>query len=366
MPDIETLIIGAGVVGLAIARDLALRGREVMVLEQHGLIGSETSARNSEVIHAGIYYPAGSLKARLCVEGKHQLYAFCAENGVAHKRIGKLIVAATQSQLPELAQLQRKAEANGLTDLEFHDQARLAEREPALSGCGALWSPSTGIVDSHGFMLALQGGLEAHGGQVVLNSTVTGLEADADGYRLTVANPDGVRTALTCRELIVSAGHGAPGLMAQLPGAEPPRAWRAKGNYFKLQGKAPFSHLIYPAPEPGGLGIHLTLDLQNQARFGPDVEWVEDTDYAVDPARGERFYTAIRTYWPDLPDGSLMPDYSGLRPKITGPGTRAADFRIDGPKTHGLSGLIALYGIESPGLTSALALGRHVADMLDM
>ncbi|WP_298959576.1 NAD(P)/FAD-dependent oxidoreductase [uncultured Roseibium sp.] len=361
MTDIETLVIGAGTVGLASARALALSGREVMVLERHGLIGSETSARNSEVIHAGIYYPAGSLKARLCVDGKHQLYEFCAENGVGHERIGKLIVAAHDAQLDELLKIKQKAAENGVSDLVFVGRDELHEREPALDCSGALWSPSTGIIDSHAFMLALQGGLEANGGQVVLNTNITGIEAQlAGGYRVHIETGDKATYALTCRELIVSAGHGAPGLMQAFPGATPPKAYLAKGNYFKLQGKAPFSTLIYPVPEPGGLGVHLTLDLQHQARFGPDVEWVEEFDYVVDPARGGRFYSAIRSYWPDLPDGSLVPDYSGIRPKIAGPGEPAADFRIEGSHTHGLHGLVALYGVESPGLTAALAIAEEV------
>ncbi|CAJ1369383.1 unnamed protein product [Effrenium voratum] len=365
MHDIETLVIGAGVIGLAIARALALKGRDVMVLEQHNLIGSETSARNSEVIHAGIYYPTGSLKAKLCLEGKHRLYEFCAENGVDHQQIGKLIVASSPEQLPELERLQKKAIENGLHDLVFFDRKTLKQTEPELACCGALWSPSTGIIDSHGFMLALQGGHEAHGGQVVLNSRVIGIDQITDGYRLLVDTGDGQTASLTCRELIVSAGHGSPGLMEGFASADAPNPFLAKGNYFKLQGKAPFSHLIYPAPEPGGLGVHLTLDLQHQARFGPDVEWVEPFDYEVGPERGEKFYAAIRSYWPDLPDNALIPDYSGLRPKIVGPGEPAADFRIDGPETHGLEGLVALYGMESPGLTSALAIGDEVARRLD-
>ncbi len=365
LPDIETLVIGAGAVGLAIARALALTGREVMVLEQHGLIGSETSARNSEVIHAGIYYPAGSLKARLCVKGKTQLYRFCAENGVGFERIGKLIVASNNDQLEQLEAIRRKAAENGVSDLVFADRDSLKHSEPDLACTGALQSPSTGIVDSHGFMLALQGGLEATGGQVVLNTRVARLERLAQGGYRVHAETDGTDTyALTCKELILSAGHGAPQLASTLEGANPPAAYLAKGSYFKLQGKAPFSRLIYPVPEPGGLGVHLTLDLQHQARFGPDVEWVETMDYRVDPARGERFYAAIRRYWPDLANGALVPDYSGIRPKISGPGEPAADFRIDGPADHGLEGLVALYGIESPGLTSAMAIADYVAKMI--
>lgn len=360
MHDIETLVIGAGVIGLAISRALAVSGREVMVLERHDLIGSETSARNSEVIHAGIYYPAGSLKARLCVEGKKKLYAFCRENGVPHENIGKLIVASTEAQLSDLENIRQKAAANGVTDLVFKDQATLNHLEPALVAKGALWSPSTGIIDSHGFMLALQGGLEAAGGQVVLNTDVDRVEPCAGGYRVHVRTADDETYALTCKELILSAGHAAPNLATGIEQAKPPRAYLAKGNYFKLQGKAPFSTLIYPVPEPGGLGVHLTLDLEHQARFGPDVEWVENFDYRVDPARGDKFYSAIRSYWPDLPDEALIPDYSGIRPKIVGKGETAADFRIDGPEAHGRDGLVALYGIESPGLTASLAIADEV------
>ena len=366
MYDIETLVIGAGVVGLACARALALAGRDVMVLERHDLIGSETSARNSEVIHAGIYYATGSLKARLCVDGKHQLYDFCAENGVGHERIGKLIVASHEAQLGDLERIRQKAAENGVTDLVFVDRQELEQREPALGCAGALWSPSTGIVDSHGFMLALQGGLEAHNGQVVLNTNVEHIAALPEGgYLVQVASEGAEGYAITCRELIVSAGHGSAGLMADLPGANSPRTYMAKGSYFKLQGKSPFSTLIYPVPQDtGGLGVHLTLDLQHQARFGPDVEWVDRIDYEVDPARGDRFYEAIRTYWPDLPDNSLIPDYSGVRPKIVGPGEPLGDFRIDGPEAHGLKGLVALYGMESPALTSALAIGDEVRSRL--
>ncbi|WP_153768701.1 NAD(P)/FAD-dependent oxidoreductase [Labrenzia sp. CE80] len=361
MHDIETMVIGAGVVGLAAARALALSGREVMVLERHDLIGSETSARNSEVIHAGIYYPKDSLKARLCVEGKAQLYDFCAANGVPHERIGKLIVACTDGQVSDLEGIRAKAEANGVGDLRFLTGAEAQELEPALACKGALLSPSTGIIDSHGFMLALQGELEANGGQVVLNTEVTSVSALADGgFSLNVRSDGEDGYAITCRELIISAGHGAPGLSAMLPGTNPPKAYLAKGNYFKLTGKAPFSQLIYPVPEPGGLGVHLTLDLQHQARFGPDVEWVERFDYRVDPARGDAFYAAIRSYWPDLEGATLVADYSGIRPKISAQGEAAADFRIDGRSVHGREGLVALYGIESPGLTASLAIAEDV------
>ena len=365
MHDIETLIIGAGVVGLAAARSLSASGREVMVLERHDLIGSETSARNSEVIHAGIYYPAGSLKARFCVEGKDELYDFCAERGVAHERIGKLIVAANEAQHSELNTIREKAAANGVTDLVSLSRDETLALEPSLDVAGALLSPSTGIVDSHGLMLALEGELTSNGGQVVLNTSVENVEAlPGGGYRVHVSDREAGDYSVSAKELVISAGHMAPALGSQLVGDNAPKAYLAKGSYFKLEGRAPFSRLIYPVPEPGGLGVHLTLDLQHQARFGPDVEWVEDFAYEVDPARGEKFYAAIRQYWPGLKDGSLVPDYSGIRPKIVPAGTPAADFRIDGPADHGRDGLVTLYGIESPGLTAALAIGRHVQGLL--
>ncbi len=364
LADIETVVIGAGVAGLACARALAMSGRDVMVLERHGLIGSETSARNSEVIHAGIYYPQGSLKARLCVAGKQMLYAFCRENGIGHEQVGKLIVATDESQLGKLAGIREKAAANGVTDLEFHDASRLKGTEPALFSAGALWSPSTGIVDGHGLMLALQGHLEACDGQVVFHSEIQRVEAADGRFRLLVKTDGNDAYPLTCKELVVSAGHGTPGLMSGLPGVNPPKPHLVKGSYFKLAGKAPFSTLVYPVPEPGGLGIHLTLDLQHQARFGPDVEPVDRFGYEVDPARARAFYTAIRKYWPDLEDGALVPDYAGIRPKIAAASEPPADFRIDGPEAHGIAGLVALYGIESPGLTASLAIGEEVAGRL--
>ncbi|QDG76673.1 NAD(P)/FAD-dependent oxidoreductase [Labrenzia sp. PHM005] len=368
MHDIETLVIGAGVVGLACARSLALAGREVMVLEQHDLIGSETSARNSEVIHAGIYYPTGSLKAQLCVEGKKKLYAFCKENGVGHKQTGKLIVACTADQAEKLEAIRQKAAENGVTDLIRLSAEEASDLEPELACHGALSSPSTGIVDSHGLMLALQGELETNGGQVVLNTKVTKLEAlPSGGYKVSVADGDD-GYAMTCRELIISAGHGAPGLAAQLPHTQAPRAYIAKGTYFRINGKSPFSTLIYPVPttNSGLLGVHVTLDLMGRVKFGPDMQWVENFDYDVDPNRADNFYEAIRQYWPALADGALEPDYCGLRPKIHAPSDPAPDFRIDGPKDHGLNGLVALYGIESPGLTSSLAIGDYVTQQLTM
>lgn len=367
MSDIETIVIGAGVVGLATARGLALSGREVMVLERHGLIGSETSARNSEVIHAGIYYPKDSLKARCCVKGKASLYAYCDAHGVDYQRMGKLIVATDDAQRDDLDRLGRQASANGVNDIVAVTKTEAEALEPNLSCVGALLSPSTGIVDSHGFMLALQGDLETQGGQVVLNTPVTAVrEASGGGFVVSVAGDEANTEdySVTCRELIVCAGHGAPDLVSGITGTNPPRSYFAKGNYFKLTQKAPFSRLVYPVPEPGGRGVHITLDLQGQARFGPDVEWVDSVDYSVDPSRGDLFYAAIRRYWPDLPEGALVADYCGIRPKMFPAGTPDVDFRIDGLAAHGKAGLVALYGIESPGLTGALEIADVVLERL--
>jgi L-2-hydroxyglutarate oxidase LhgO len=363
--DIETIVIGAGVVGLACARRLARAGQEVMVIERHGLIGSETSARNSEVIHAGIYYPKDSLKARACVEGKKRLYDFCQSRGVPHKRLGKLIVATSPEQVEVLGGIALKAQANGVEDLRQISRAEALDLEPALACKAALLSPSTGIVDSHGLMLALQGECESLGGQVVLNTQVTNLSQDAAGnYRLETGNGIDEGFAITCRNLVVAAGHGAIPLLSSLDGMATPSAYFARGCYFSVSGRAPFKRLIYPVPEPGGLGVHLTLDLSGNARFGPDVEWIDGLDYTVDPRRADRFYAEIRRYWPALADGSLQPDYAGVRPKISAPEAAAADFRIDGPEVHGRRGLVALYGIESPGLTSCLALADVVVERL--
>ena len=355
MDEVETLVIGAGVVGLAIARALALTGREVVIVEAEDQIGSVTSARNSEVIHAGIYYPAGSLKARLCVAGRRALYRYCAERGVPHRCTGKLIVAVEEAERPGLAQIAERARANGVEDLVEISRSEAEAMEPALSCVSALHSPSTGIVDSHALMLSLLGEAEAAGAMLALSTPVTKL---APGFVVETAGAAPMR--LAAREVINTAGHGAPGLSRAL-GIEAPRAYLAKGNYFTLSGRAPFQRLIYPAPVSGGLGVHLTLDLAGQARFGPDVEWVEAMDYDVDPARGDAFYAAIRRYWPGLEDGTLAPGYSGIRPKIAPPGAPAADFRIE---SHGLPGYVALYGIESPGLTACLAIAEKVVTHL--
>lgn len=363
--SVDCLVIGAGVVGLAVARALAMRGLETLVLEAESAIGTGTSSRNSEVIHAGIYYPPGSAKASLCVSGKRLLYAYCEARGIEHWRYGKLIVAADQEQVQTLEKIEATGRANGVDDLRWLTAAEVRAIEPALSCVTALLSPSTGVVDSHGFMLALQGDLEDAGGTVALRSPVRRGRCHADGIHLEAGSDQLVE--LEARTVINSAGLQAQAVARQIEGLPPesiPPAAYAKGNYYALQGRAPFRHLIYPVPEPGGLGVHLTLDLAGQAKFGPDVEWVEKLDYTVDPARAERFYRAIRRYWPGLPDDSLRPGYAGIRPKLGGPGAPAPDFLIQGPEAHGVQGLINLYGIESPGLTAALAIAEHVANAI--
>lgn len=362
--QVDCVVVGAGVVGLAVARALALQGREVMVLEAAEAIGTGTSSRNSEVIHAGIYYPQGSLKARFCVEGRQRLYAYCEERGVAHQRCGKFIVATDEAQRGQLQAIARKAEANGVNDLRWLDGPEARALEPALQCVAALHSPSTGIIDSHGLMLALQGDLENAGGMVVCHAEVQEAAATSGGVWLRTA--DG--TQLQARSLVNAAGLNAPLLAARLQGFPQqlvPRAFYAKGNYFTLSGRAPFSRLIYPVPEAAGLGVHLTLDMGGQAKFGPDVQWVKSaSDLQVDPARADAFYAEIRRYWPALADGALVPGYAGIRPKISGPGEAAADFTIQGPQVHGVAGVVQLLGIESPGLTSCLAIGAHVAKLL--
>ena len=368
---VDAVVIGAGVVGLAVARALALAGREVMLLEAADAFGTGTSARNSEVIHAGIYYPAGSLKARLCVQGKEQLYAYCAERGIAHQRCGKLIVATSAAQVDELRAIQQRAAANGVDDLRLLTQAEALALEPALACQAALLSPSTGIVDSHGLMLSLLGDAENAGAMLAVNSAVKSLAAQAGQAQSAIkieVGGEGGGTVLLARTVVNAAGLHAPALAARTQGLDArhvPSAYYAKGNYFTLAGRAPFSHLIYPVPEPGGLGVHLTLDLGGQAKFGPDVQWVDSPDapdaYLVDPRRGDGFYAEVRRYWPALPDGALQAGYAGIRPKISGPGQPAADFVIQGPAEHGIAGLVNLFGIESPGLTSCLAIGDWVA-----
>ena len=363
---VECVVIGAGVVGLAVARALARAGREVMVLEKERWIGSETSSRNSEVIHAGLHYPKDSLKARFCVAGRDRLYAYCAERGVPRRRLGKLTVACKEAELPILDGLWRKAQANGVNDLEWVGGNEARALEPELSCLRAFLSSSTGIVDSHALMLAYQAELEAAGGMVVLRAPVLEGRVGERGFTLDIGGAEPM--TLECRLLVNSAGVHAPALARRIAGVPPPsipRDYFCRGVYFTLSGRSPFRRLIYPVPEPGGLGVHVTLDLAGQARFGPDVEWIEGVDYTVDPRRGDRFYAAIRSYWPGLPDGALQPGYAGIRPKISGPGEPAADFLVQGPAAHGVPGLVNLYGIESPGLTASLAIADHVAELLD-
>ena len=367
---VDAVVIGAGVVGLAIARALAMHGREVLVLEREPAIGTGISSRSSEVIHAGLYYPTGSWKARLCVQGRRALYGFCESHGVAHRRCGKLLVATDAAQLSGLDAVQARAVANGVDDLVRLDAAQARAMEPELRCEAALWSPSTGIVDSHGLMLALQGDLERHGGAVVLSSPMLAVrlagQPGAQAHRVEVggAEPMAIEAGL----LINATGLAAPRLASAMQGlgaAHQPRGHFCKGNYYALAGRAPFSRLIYPLPQQAGLGVHLTLDLGGQARFGPDVQWLPDDtqepiDYRVDPARAEAFYAEVRRYWPGLRDGALQPAYSGVRPKLAGPGEPAGDFVIEGPAQHGVRGLVNLFGIESPGLTACLALADEV------
>ncbi len=367
MDKIDCVVIGAGVVGLAVARRMAQSGRDTIVIEAETLIGSHTSSRNSEVIHAGIYYPKGSLKARFCVEGKQMLYRFCAERGITANNCGKLIVATSDAQLPTLKGIVEKARANGVDDLVFLSQAEAVAREPKLHCVGALNSPSTGIVDSHGFMLGLEGDFEQAGGMLAFASPLESATCGADGITLATGGAEPME--LQAEIVINSAGLFAPDLarkFAGLPPASVPPAFYCKGNYYSLAGKSPFSRLIYPVPEAAGLGVHLTIDLGGQARFGPDVEWIDAIDYEVDPKRADSFYAAIRTYWPELPDGALMPGYSGIRPKLQGPKEVAGDFVVQGPREHGVKGLVNLYGIESPGLTSALAIAEYVNQLLEV
>jgi L-2-hydroxyglutarate oxidase LhgO len=366
---VDAVVVGAGVVGLAVARALAQAGREVIVVEGETAIGTGTSSRNSEVVHAGLYYPTGSLKARLCVRGREQLYAYCEARGVAHRRCGKLIVATDEAQRPALSALQAQALANGVDDIAWLERDAVAALEPALHAVAALHSPSTGIVDSHGLMLALQGDAEAGGAMLAFASPVLGGRIVDGGVALDVGG-DAPMT-LHARTVVNAAGLQAPALASRIAGLDPatvPRAHYCKGSYFALAGRAPFSRLVYPMHDHAGLGVHLTLDLAGQARFGPDTEWLPDDatlDYRVNPARSDAFYAAIRRYWPGLPDGALVPAYSGIRPKIAAAGEPARDFAIAGPAVHGVPGLVNLFGIESPGLTACLAIADEVLRAMD-
>ena len=364
METVDVVVAGAGVVGIAVARALALAGREVIVLDAAEAIGTETSSRNSEVIHAGIYYPKDSLMAQLCVAGRRQLYAFCASHGVAAQKCGKLIVATSAEEDAKLAGIQARAEANGVEGMRVLTASEARELEPNLVCSSALLSPETGIVDSHGYMVALQGEAEAHGAIFVFHSPITGGRAVDDGVEIDVGGAEPMR--LKAALFINSAGLHAPALargIAGMPRQLIPTQYYAKGNYFTLAGRSPFSRLIYPVPVPGGLGVHLTIDLGGQARFGPDVEWIETLDYTVDPSRADSFYDAVRRYWPDLRDGALLPGYAGIRPKIVPKGAPGQDFVVQGPAVHGVRGLVNLFGIESPGLTSAIALADVVAKL---
>jgi L-2-hydroxyglutarate oxidase LhgO len=365
METLDCVVIGAGVIGLACARALARAGRDVMIVERETAFGTGISSRNSEVIHAGLYYPPASLKARMCVAGRPLLYRFCQQHAVAHARPGKLVVATDASQIPQLEAIRVNAEASGIADLRWLDRGQLAVLEPELRATAALLSPSTGIVDSHGLMAALLLDAERHGALLAPCSPV--VAGRVENGRLILRIGADETLDVDCRTVINSAGLSAPRLAAAIAGYPRqalPVASMAKGSYFSLRSKAPFRHLVYPVPVPGGLGTHLTLDLAGQARFGPNVRWVEHEDYRVDAAEADDFYTAIRHYWPDLPDGALDPAYAGIRPKLGGPGAPAQDFMIVGPAGHGITGLVNLFGMESPGLTAALAIAEHVVSLL--
>ncbi|MEO8560375.1 MAG: NAD(P)/FAD-dependent oxidoreductase [Rhodospirillales bacterium] len=363
--ECDVVVIGAGVVGLAVARALAMAGREVLILEAADAIGTITSSRNSEVIHAGIYYAAGSLMAKFCVRGRNLLYDYCASHGVGHNRCGKLIVACDAQEPAKLSDIAKRAAVNGVDDMRVLSASEAMALEPALGCTGALLSPSTGIVDSHGLMLACLGDAEDHGAALALNAPVERGTAREGGVELIVGGAAPMR--LLCRMVINSAGLEAPVIASRIEGVRPeaiPKRYFAKGSYYALQGRNPFQRLIYPVPVPGGLGVHLTIDLAGQARFGPDVQWVEELDYDVDPRRAESFYAAVRRYWPALKDGALVPAYSGIRPKIVPPGAPGQDFILQDANSHGVAGLINLLGIESPGLTSSLAIGEAVEQMV--
>lgn len=364
MEEVDCIVVGAGVVGLAVARALALAGREVIILEAAEGIGTETSSRNSEVIHGGIYYPAHSLMARFCVAGRRMLYPYCAEKGVPHVNCGKLIVATNEREDAMLSGIKARAEANGVEGMRVLTAREAIAMEPNLQCTSALHSPATGIIDSHAYMLALQGDAENAGAVPVFFSPMVGGRAADRRMEVDVGGADPM--TLRCRLLVNSAGLHAPFVargIKGMPEDRVPTAYYAKGNYFTLAGRSPFTRLIYPVPVPGGLGVHLTIDLGGQARFGPDVEWIDTIDYTVDPSRSDSFYAAVRTYWPGLRDGALQPGYAGIRPKIVPKGAPGQDFVVQGPQTHGVPGLINLFGIESPGLTASMAIADHVLEV---
>jgi L-2-hydroxyglutarate oxidase LhgO len=361
----QILVIGAGVVGLAVARQAALAGHDVIVAEATSGIGNGVSSRNSEVIHGGMYYPTGSLRALHCTRGRRMLYEFCASHGVHHRRCGKLIVATNDAEATKIAAIQKQGEINGVEGLELIGGNAARDLEPALTCIAAVLSPATGIIDSHGFMLALQGELEDRGGMIAFETKIERLAPSAQGWTVHFSGKEA--GTLDVDAVVNSAGIGAQALAKATDGypvERVPRLVLAKGNYFGYAGRPAFSRLIYPAPVDGGLGIHVTLDLAGRMRFGPDVEWLDRENYDVDARRADQFYARIRTYWPALADGKLVPDYCGIRPKLSGPGEPAADFLIEGPREHGLAGLVHLFGIESPGLTSALSLAEDVVSVI--
>lgn len=365
MDKVECVVVGAGIVGLAVARALAMAGREVVILEAEDAIGTHTSSRNSEVIHAGLYYPKGSLKARLCVSGKRLLYDYCAGHGVPHSNIGKIVVAVTEVQIATLRSYVQKAEANGVRDLRWLSREELREREPAVECFAGFFSPSTGIVDSHALMLAYQGDAENSGATVVFKSPVESGAADSDGIVLNVGGDEPMTIA--CRSVVNSAGLFAQNIARSIEGVPAqsiPPQYFAKAHYYTLSGRPPFRRLVYPVASHAHLGVHVTVDLAGQVRFGPDVTWVDSVDYSFDHSREPLFYAAIREYYPGLKDGQLQPGYTGIRPKVSGPNEAAGDFLIRGRKDHGVPGLVNLYGIESPGLTASLAIAAHVTGLL--
>lgn len=363
---VECAVIGAGVVGLAIARRLAMNGHEVVVLEAESAFGTHTSARNSEVIHAGIYYPTGSLKARLCVNGRKALYRYCAARGVQHKQIGKIVVACDESELAALRRYKDQAETNGVDDLEMLGRDDLAALEPEVRGVAGFLSPSTGIIDSHGLMLAYLGDAESHGASLALGSPVVSGHAAGGGIVLEVSGAESM--TIECAMVVNSAGLNAQAVARSIRGIPPstiPPSYYAIGHYFTLSGAAPFRRLIYPVARQDWLGVHVTIDLGGQVKFGPDFSWIDRVDYRFDASREAAFYSAIRRYFPALRDGTLQPGYTGIRPKTTGRGGPVQDFSIQGPRDHGVRGLVSLFGIESPGLTSSLAIADHVAELLE-
>ena len=366
--EIQTVVVGAGVVGLAVARELAKTGHDVVVLEKESSFGTQTSSRNSEVIHAGLYYPKGSLKAQLCVQGRKMLYRYCDEKSVDHRKCGKLVVATDDEQRNKLEGIYQHAVANGCENVSILDKSAVLEKESEVNAVAALYSPETGIVDSHGLMVQLIADLEHYGGQCVFNSEVNLVKAQDGSIELSLNDGE---AKIVAKNVVNSCGLDAPDWIKPIGSTliTWPKAYYAKGSYFSYSGKVPFDHLIYPVPVPGGLGTHLTLDLQGQAKFGPDVEWLSglkpsESDYIVDELKRDTFYDAVVGYWPGIVREKLIPDYSGMRPKISPQGAPAADFTILGPKDHGVQGLVCLFGIESPGLTSSLAIAAYVDALL--